>query len=154
MKLKLNQPETASNFILLSKNPSGKTRGIFCLRHFLTLLFISFLLYSNHLSSQPKLEVKNSKINFGVVKKGEVIRNAFEITNTGNSPLLLDDVEISCSCTTADFSKEPILPGQKTIVTVNFNTKTVYGRQDRVVLLLSNTPKGPVKLRYKGIVIE
>jgi hypothetical protein len=102
--------------------------------------------------SQARLEVKDAKKNFGFVKRGEVIKNEYEINNTGNEPLLIHDAEISCSCTTVDFPKQPILPGQKVIVTVIFNTTTVYGRQDREVYLNSNDPKSPAKLRYKGVV--
>ena len=58
----------------------------------------------------------------------------------------------ACSCTTVDFPKQPLLPGQNARVIVSFNTQTVYGRQDRVVYLNSNDPKGPHKLRYKGTV--
>ena len=96
--------------------------------------------------------VTDAKRNFGFVKRGEVIKNEFEISNTGNQPLIISGAEIACSCTTVDFPKQPLLPGQKAKVTVIFNTATVYGRQDRVVYLNSNDPKGPHKLRYKGIV--
>ena len=143
-----------SNCIRLFKNPLAKNEGIFYFRSLGNLFLVVLLLQSTFVNSQPKLEVKNAKINFGSVKKGEVIKNKFEITNTGNSPLIIEDVEISCSCTSADFSTEPILPGQTSTITVIFNTKTVYGRQDRIVYILSNHPKGPVKLRYKGMVHE
>ena len=98
------------------------------------------------------MSIAEAKKNFGSVKRGEIIKNEYEITNTGNQPLLITGVEIACSCTTVDFPKQPVLPGQKTMVTVSFNTTTVWGRQDRVVLVNSNDPKGPYKLRYKGTV--
>jgi hypothetical protein len=98
------------------------------------------------------MKVTESKKNFGSVQRGEVIKNEYEIVNAGDQPLVLTQADVSCSCTTVDFSRQPVLPGAKTTVTVNFNTATVYGRQDRVVELSSNDPKGPVKLRYKGTV--
>jgi len=131
------------------KNPLGKTEGIFYFRSFLIILFACLSVKG---FSQPRLELTEAKKNFGFVKRGEIIKNQFEITNSGNAPLLLTDAEISCSCTTVDFPKQPILPGQKVKVLVIFNTTTVYGRQDRVVYLSSNDPKGPHKLRYKGTV--
>lgn len=103
---------------------------------------------------QAKLVISDAKKNFGFVKRGEIIRNDYEIKNAGNEPLLIKDVEIACSCTRVEFSKQPILPGEKTTVVVIFNTTTVYGRQDREVYLLSNDPKGPSKLRYKGVVMN
>jgi len=129
------------------ENPLGKTEGIFYFRKFVVFFF---LLFSLKLFSQPKMLITEAKKDFGSVKRGSIIKNEFEITNAGNAPLVISDVEIACSCTTVDFPKQPVLPGQKTSIRVIFNTTTVYGRQDRVVYVNSNDPKGPYKLRYKG----
>jgi len=139
----------AANFKYIFRNPLGFTKGIFYFRKFLLPLC---LLLTANIFAQPKLEITEAKKNFGFVTRGEIIKNEYEISNTGNAPLIITDVEIACSCTTVDFPKQPILPGQKTKVLVSFNTTTVYGRQDRVVYLNSNDPKGPHKLRYKGTV--
>jgi hypothetical protein len=119
-------------------------KKIYCL----LLILSSALVFS-----QAKMEIKDSKKNFGFVKKGELVKVEYDITNKGNQPLLITDVEISCSCTTVDYPKQPVAPGQSVKVIVNFDTKTVYDRQDRTVNLVSNDPKGPHKLRYKGVVL-
>jgi hypothetical protein len=130
-------------------DPLVLSKGIFYFRTGLLLfLFATF----SPSYSQPKIELKESKKNFGFVKRGEVIVNNYELTNSGDQPLLISDVEVSCSCTTVDFPKHPVLPGQKAIIAVTFNTATTYGRQDRVVIVKSNSQNGDVKLRYKGIV--
>ncbi len=98
------------------------------------------------------MEVKDAKKSFGFVKRGEIVKLEYDITNTGTEPLIINDAEVSCSCTTVDFPKQPIAPTQSAKVIVSFNTKTVYDRQDRIVLLKSNDPKSPSKIRYKGIV--
>lgn len=147
MKLNLNQllpVRTTSNYITL-KNPA--VSGIFCFKPILVLLF-AFSYFLN--SAQPKLVATEAKKNFGFVKRGTLIKNEYEITNIGNQPLIITDAEVSCSCTTVDFPKQPLLPDQKAVITILFNTTTVYGRQDRVVSVISNDPKGPLKLRYKG----
>ena len=115
-------------------------------------MFIIFLVLSS--TAQPKAEIKDAKKNFGFVKKGDVVKENYEITNKGNAPLLLKDVEIGCSCTTATFDVKPILPGHTSTVTIIFDTETTYDRQDRTVLLHSNDPKSPHKLRYKGVVLR
>lgn len=134
---------------LIDLNPLGSAWGIF---YFKNILF--FFAFSISLSSQAqaRLKITNPKHNFGYVKRGELIKSEFEISNTGNEPLIIKDVEISCSCTSVEYTKQPLLPNQKTIITVSFDTKTVYGRQDRVVLLHSNASNSPAKLRYKGVV--
>jgi hypothetical protein len=134
-----------------SKNPLAKALGIFLFRNNLLLfLFVSSL----QSLSQPRLEVVDAKKSFGFVKRGEVVKIEFDIINKGNEPLLINDAEVSCSCTSVDFPKQPILPNQQVKVIVNFDTKTVYDRQDRVVYLQSNDPKGSSKIRYKGIVLR
>lgn len=89
-----------------------------------------------------------------MVKKGEVVRIEYEIINNGNQPLLLNNVEFSCSCTSSEFDKNPVLPGKSTVVTLIFDTQPTYDRQDRIALLHSNDPKSPHKLRYKGVVLK
>jgi hypothetical protein len=100
--------------------------------------------------SQPKMEVKNPKHNFGYVKRGALVSHKFEIENTGNSPLVISNAEVACSCTIVDFPKNPVIPGHKEIITVNFNTTSVWGRQDRLVYIVSNDPHSPSKLRFKA----
>ena len=126
------------------KNPFRLTRGIFC--------FCLFL-FSSAMHAQAKAEWKTTKIDFERVKRGEVLHLDFIVTNTGNQPLLLKDDEVSCGCTTVDYSTKPILPGQSSTVTVNFDTKTVYGRQERIVKLYTNAAEKPVNLKYKGYAI-
>jgi LEA14-like dessication related protein len=116
------------------------------------IVFSFFLLSPLFSYAQAKCEVKETKKNFGFVKRGELVLAEFEITNTGNQPLIITDVEVACSCTSADFPEQPILPNQQTKITVKFNTKSAYGRQDRSVHIISNDPRSPIKLRIKGIV--
>lgn len=122
--------------------------------HYRLTITSLLLLSALNFFSQAKIEIKESKQNFGFVKKGEVVKLKYEISNVGNEPLMINNIDISCSCTTAEFDKKPIPPQQKTVVTIIFDTKTVYDRQDRVVLLHSNDQKSPHKLRYKGVVLN
>ena len=118
------------------------------------LVLITFIVMSfKSLYSQAKLEIDDAKKNFGFVKKGEVVKLDYMIKNSGNEPLIITSVEIACSCTTVDYPKQPIAPGKSEKITIIFDTKTVYDRQDRVVFLKTNDNKGTTKLRYKGVVL-
>lgn len=138
-----------TNNYLFSKNPLGKTEGIFCLKRFLVLLFLTLAIFS---FSQAKMEIKDHKKSFGFVKKGDVVKLEYDFTNTGNQPLIITDTEVSCSCTTVDYPKQPIAPNQSGKIIVVFDTKSAYDRQDRDVIVISNDPKSPSKIRYKGFV--
>jgi hypothetical protein len=102
--------------------------------------------------AQPRLSVTEARQGFGRVKKGEVVRLLYQVVNTGDKPLLLEDTKVSCDCTSARFPAEPVMPGAAATVSVSFDTKGAYGRQDRVVELFSNDPKSPHRLRFKGTV--
>ncbi len=135
--------ENNSSFIL--KNPSNY-RGVFCLW---VLMITTVLVFS-----QPQLKFIDTKKNFGFVKKGEVTHIEFNFTNKGNEPLIIKETKVECSCTTVDFPKEPILPGQSSKITVTFDTKSVYDRQDRMVEVISNATKSIQKIRFKGVVLK
>lgn len=117
-------------------------------------LFLFFLLSTISCFSQPKLEIKDAKKNFGFVKKGELVKIDYDITNVGKEPLIITGTEISCSCTSATYPEQPIAPGQSAKISVEFDTKKVYDRQDRTFLIFSNDPKAPHKLRFKGVVLN
>lgn len=133
-------------------NPPLKKRGIFYLFRLLCILIL--ILCGPQLIAQARLKVVDAKLNFGMVKRGTLITNKYVIKNTGAAPLIIQAVDISCSCTTASFPNQPLMPGKSDTIFVMFNTATVYGRQDREVFVRSNNADGPVKLRYKGIVLN
>jgi hypothetical protein len=104
-------------------------------------------------TSAPVLKVSDSKKSFGFVKQGKEIRIDYEIKNTGLEPLIINEIKIECSCTKAEFPKEPILSGKTGKITLVVDTKTMEGRQDRIVEVISNNKNGNVSLRYKGVVL-
>jgi hypothetical protein len=60
---------------------------------------------------------------FGNVGPDSENTTEFKITNTGKVPLILDDVSASCGCTTPQWPKEPIPPGQSDVIAVTFSPK-------------------------------
>lgn len=62
----------------------------------------------------PQFTLLNNDIyNFGKIRAKERIKFVFEFENTGNSPLIIQNVIPSCGCTIANYSKVPIQPGGK-----------------------------------------
>lgn len=133
-----------NNFKLMLKNPSI-FRGVFC--------YILFL-QSINAFAQATIQFKDSKKNFGMVKKGEVVKVAYEFKNSGNSPLIIYDYKVGCSCTEVEFSRDPINPGETSEILVKFDTKSVYDRQDRIIEISSNAKNNIQKIRLKGVVLK
>ena len=59
---------------------------------------------------------------FGIIKEENgPVNTTFEVVNTGNKPLLIIDVAVSCGCTTREFTKRPIAPGKSGKIKVYYN---------------------------------
>ncbi|MBP7808978.1 MAG: DUF1573 domain-containing protein [Bacteroidia bacterium] len=101
--------------------------------------------------SQAKLKFTEAKKDLGKVKKGDIVSADYEFKNEGDQPLIITNFEVECSCTTVDFPKQPIAPGQSSKLTVKFDTKSAYDRQDRKVVIISNA-KNSASVRIKCFV--
>jgi hypothetical protein len=129
-----------------SNDPFGTAKGIFY------LMTVALILSARAVVAQPKLVIKEPKVNFGMVSRGEVLRHTFTITNAGTEPLILSGTDVECSCTEAELPKQPVMPGAEAFIKLTFNTLSVYGRQDRVVQVHSNDPRSPSRFRFKAMV--
>ena len=74
-----------------------------------------------NVSKADVLQVKETTHNFGKIPQGRPATYTFEITNTSNEPLTLENVQASCGCTTPEWSKEPIAPGASANIKVGYN---------------------------------
>lgn len=136
----------ANNKKITIKNPPYQ-RGIFYL--YLIAVFFSFPFSG---IAQAAIKFTESKKSFGFVQKGEIVSLDYEFVNNGNEPLIITDAKFECSCTSVDYPKQPIPPSQTSKITVKFDTKNAYDRQDRIVEIISNAGNSPAKIRFKGFV--
>jgi hypothetical protein len=137
------------NIKFFKKNPSTTGGGIFYFIPFVIFIFLMYL--TPALQAQAKIKFIETKKDLGKVKKGDVVSADYEFTNEGDQPLIITNYEVECSCTTVDFPKQPIAPGQTNKLTVKFDTKSAYDRQDRKVVIISNA-KNSASVRIKCFV--
>ncbi len=74
-----------------------------------------------------------NKYDFGKVKQSVPAVYSFEITNTSDKPLVIENAHATCGCTVPEYQKDPILPGKTAKIKVQYNAanggqfdKTVY----------------------------
>ncbi len=81
---------------------------------------------------------------FGVVKRGPVAMHKFEFTNVGTEPIIVMNVTPSCGCTNVEWSKNPVLPGEKGFIQLGLKTEEQHGVFHKEVYIQSNaiTPHG------------
>lgn len=97
------------------------------------------------------LQWKDSIINFGTIKQNQQIEITFYCTNTGTKPLYIIKVQPGCGCTTGDYTKEPIKPGEQGWVKAIFNSTNQLPEVHKSILVYCNTkPNTEHKLLFEG----
>src|SRR4051794_12712200 len=64
------------------------------------------------------VSLKETEYDFGKIPQGKPVTHVFAFTNTGTTPLKLDNVQASCGCTTPEWSKDEVAPGATSKITV------------------------------------
>lgn len=103
--------------------------------------------------AQPRISSNKETHNFGQIEWKIPVTVEYTITNTGNQPLVLTNVTTSCACAVADWTKEPIAPGEKGIVKASFDAKAL-GRFDKSVGIYSNASPNLIYLKFTGEVVR
>ena len=75
-----------------------------------------------------------NKYDFGKVKQNVPAVYSFEITNTSNKPLVIENAHATCGCTVPEYQKDPILPGKTAKVKVQYNAAN-GGQFDKTVFV-------------------
>lgn len=120
-------------------------------KYFLLAFVLVVALHS--FAQDPKVQHKNGAVitwekkthDFGNIVQGETVEHTFYFTNTGNEPLIITSVDISCGCTTAKgWPRDPVPPGANGEITVSFASAGNIGIQKKPVILISNAvnPEG------------
>src|SRR5574339_331543 len=87
----------------------------------------------------PAITFEKKVNDFGDITQGDKVEETFRFTNTGNEPLIITNVQVTCGCTTPKgWPRDPIAPGQKGELTIAFNSAGKMGRQNKVVTIVSN----------------
>lgn len=100
----------------------------------------------------PIIEFDQTVYDFGTIEEGEVINGVFKVKNTGKTDLLITEVKPSCGCTTPDWTKDAIKPGETGEIKFEFNSKGRTGNQNKSITIKSNAEKVVEVIRIKGMV--
>lgn len=92
---------------------------------------------------RPILRFASTNHDFGRVVAGSVTKHAYAFTNTGNAVLQIQDVRVSCGCTTLDGWTRNIEPGQAGSIPIEFNSSRFKGPVTKTVVVQSNDTNQP-----------
>jgi len=118
------------------------------------LLILSVSLLSLPLLSQPVMKLSATQHDFGTFKE-EAGSQKFDIivTNSGNSPLVIQNIVASCGCTIPEWTKEPIPAGGTGKITAIYDPRNRPGTFTKTLTVYSNSKPELVVLTLKGEVI-
>lgn len=71
--------------------------------------------------------------NFGTIPLGPKAEVVFKFTNTGTTPVTVKSANPSCGCTISDYTKTPILPGEKGEVKASYTTEGHPGNFQKTI---------------------
>ena len=100
------------------------------------------------------ISLKETEYDFGKIPQGKPVTHVFLFTNTGKTPLVLDNVQASCGCTTPEWNKDAVAPGATSKINVGYNaandgpftkfiTITYNGTQNKQVTIKGEVWKTP-----------
>lgn len=105
-------------------------------------------------TNAPVMNFDKSSYDFGKITRGDKVTYNFKFTNTGKSPLIITNAVASCGCTTPNWPKTPVAPGQGGQITVVFNSTGKIGLQDKMITITANTHPAQTVVHLVGEVLE
>ncbi|MCD7936982.1 MAG: DUF1573 domain-containing protein [Tannerellaceae bacterium] len=97
------------------------------------------------------IEAEKLTHDFGTINEADGnVSYSFVVKNTGNAPLVLTRVVASCGCTTPEWTREPIAPGESGEIKVTFDPKDRPGPFAKTINVYSNGKKGSYILTIRG----
>ena len=120
--------------------------------------FALILLTAGVASAQQKeasiAAVDSTVYDFGNIKEADgAVTHTFKVKNEGEVPLVVTKVVASCGCTTPDWTKEPIAPGQTGEIKVTYDPTGRPNAFTKNISVYSNGKAGSFIFTIKGNVI-
>ena len=99
-------------------------------------------------ASGAKMKFETEAIDYGKILQGADPLRKFYFTNTGSAPLIIKAAKGSCGCTVPTYPREPIMPGERGVIEVRYDTQRV-GAFTKTVTITTNADDEKV-LTIKG----
>ena len=120
------------------------------------IFLLSTTLSFAQIGPKIKFMAKDNTIDYGLIKKREDdgVR-VFEFENTGDQPLIINNVKSNCGCLVFTKPDYPIMPGKRGKIVVKY--KMTVGLIRKTFLVDTNAVNAEndyISLRIKGEVLE
>ena len=120
----------------------------------LALKFLQLLLIcaGGHYLPAQVLELAPAKLELGRITQEKSLTREVTLTNCSSSPLLIQQLNADCGCTTSQLEKASLPPGQSTSLRVTFDSRHYLGNIVRHVQIITN--QGIFSLPLEAVVVQ
>lgn len=88
----------------------------------------------------------DTTIMIGKLRAGEIVQYDAWLRNAGTYPFVIIGVDTSCGCTTVDYEKNPIQPGEKGRFSFRFDSRGMSGTQIKSIDIRTSLGNSPYRL--------
>ena len=123
------------------------------MKKFAAITILIFMFFANAFAEKEENVVSfDKKIHdFGdIIIKDGAVHCSFTFTNISNSPIVVHNVVASCGCTTPDWTRKPVLPGETGTINARFSNDQGEGAFDKSLTVYISNVDRPVILRLRG----
>ncbi len=128
------------------KTESGKSIKITGMKAFIVFLLAGLIIVSpvfaqkqDTVSAGALLSWDKVTHDFGDIAQGDKVEHTYRFTNSGNEALIITNVTTQCGCTTPKgWPRDPVPPGGKGEIIAAFNSAGKFGKQYKVVTIISD----------------
>lgn len=100
-------------------------------------------------TSQTSVRVDDISVSLGYFNWQEEQKTSFLIKNVGGKPLVIQDVNTSCGCTTVSYSQEPTQPGNEIKLYITY--KADHSEHfNKTITVYCNAESSPIRLSISG----
>ena len=85
----------------------------------------------------PIMTLESTVVDYGTIDQHSEPLRKLSFTNTGDSPLIIQNARGSCGCTVPTWPKKPIMPGETSDLEIRYATNRI-GQFSKTVTLTTN----------------
>ena len=113
---------------------------------FMALCWGAIAVTTGQVTAGPAIKVVEPAFNFGKTLQHVAVTHDFWIKSVGDQPLVITRVVPGCGCTKAPLRDSVLAPGDSTVLSITFSTRSYAGKITKKPYLLTNVSDERVPL--------
>lgn len=115
------------------------------------VLLLPFVNRAQVSTAKARIAFEKIQHNFGTFKEEAGVQTvSFNFKNEGAVPLIINNVQASCGCTTPEWTRQPVAPGAKGLIKVSYDPRNRPGVFNKTIRVSSNAENADVVLTILG----